>query len=113
MPPSPSTLEQIFEAHIQTLALTLCPATITGYRGATRRFLSYLRASFPRVRRLSQLRRDPHLLGWLRSLCEPPLSPKTRIDLLHCLRRLLNDLAANGHPLPPDLIRRQDFPQAP
>ena len=115
MPPSTPTLEQIFEAHIQTLALTLRPDTVSGYRGVTRRFLSYLRAAFPRLHRLRQLRRDPHLLGWFRSLCEqqPPLSNKTRINLLLCLRRLLEDLAANGHSLPGDLIRREDFPPPP
>lgn len=115
MPLTTHSLEPFFEAHIQTLALTLRRDTISGYRGVTRRFLSYLRAAFPRVRRLHQLRRDPHLLGWFRSLCEqqPPLSNKTRINLLLCLRRLLEDLAANGHPLSGDLIRREDFPPPP
>ncbi|TMQ33470.1 MAG: phage integrase family protein [Planctomycetota bacterium] len=115
MPPATPSLDQIFEAHIQSLALTLRPDTVSGYRGATRRFLSYLRTTFPRVRRLSQLRRDPHLLGWFRSLCEPqpPLSNKFRINLLLCLRRLLEDLAANGHSLSRDLIRREDFPPSP
>jgi site-specific recombinase XerD len=113
--PTTLSLEQIFEAHIQTLALTLRPDTVGGYRGAARRFLSYLHATFPRLRRLNQLRRDPHLLGWFRSLSEqqPPLSNKTRINLLLCLRRLLEDLTANGHPLPPDFIRREDFPPSP
>jgi len=41
------------------------------------------------------------------------LSNQTRTVYLHCLRRLLDDLAANGHPLPPDLIRRQAFPPLP
>jgi len=115
MPPAAPSLERIFEAHIQTLALTLRPDTVSGYRGVTRRFLSYLRATFPSVRRLSQLRRDPHLLGWFRSLCEqqPPLSNRTRINLLLCLRRLLEDLAASGHPLAADLIRLVDFPPSP
>jgi site-specific recombinase XerD len=115
MTQSGHSLEQILEAHIQTLALTLRPDTVSGYRGAARRFLSYLRTAFPQVRRPSQLRRDPHLLGWFRSLCEqqPPLCNKTRANLLLCLRRLLDDLTANGHNLPPDLIRRQDFPPQP
>lgn len=108
-------LEQIVEAHIRTLALTLRPDTVSGYRGAARRFLSYLHTAYPQVHQLGQLRRDPHLLGWFRSLCEqqPPLSPKTRINLLLCLRRLLDDLTAQGHGLPPDLIRRDDFPPQP
>jgi site-specific recombinase XerD len=41
------------------------------------------------------------------------LSNKTRINLLLCLRRLLEDLASNGHALAPDLIRREDFPPPP
>jgi len=112
MPPPDASLEQIFQAHIQTLALTLRPETVAGYRWAARRFLSDLRAVFPQVRQLSQLRRDPHLLTWFRGLCDqqPPLCNKTRSDYLLCLRRLLQDLANNGHSLQPDLIRREDFP---
>lgn len=115
MSQSGHSLEQILEAPIRTLALTLRPDTVSGYRGAARRFLSYLHTAYPRVRRLSQLRRDPHLLGWFGSLCEPqpPLSNKTRINLLLCLRRLLDDLTAPGHSLPPDLIRHDDFPTQP
>ncbi len=111
---STPSFEAIFQTHIQTLALTLRPRTISGYRSATRRFLSFLSANFPGLRRLSQLRRDPHLLGWFGSLCQqPPLSNKTRGNYLLCLRRLLDDLTANGHCLPSDLICRQDFPRQP
>ena len=75
MSQSAGSLEQIFETHIQTLALTLRHDTVTNYRSVARRFLRYLHAAFPRVRRLAQLRRDPHLLGWFRWMCEqdPPL----------------------------------------
>src|SRR5712691_6881890 len=38
---------------------------------------------------------------------------KTRADYLLGLRRLLDDLAANGHSIQPDLIRREDFPPRP
>jgi len=78
---SPS-LEQILEAHLQTLALTLRPSTVSYYRSLAQVFLRYLHADFPQLRRLSQLRRDPHLLGWFRWLCaqQPPLCNQTRID---------------------------------
>ena len=66
--PKPS-LEQIFEAHIQTLALTLRPGSVSGYRGVARHFLCFLHATFPQLRSLSQLRREPHLIAWLRRLC--------------------------------------------
>ncbi len=115
MTPSRDSLEQIFETHIQALALTLRRDTVTNYRCVARRFLCYLRSAFPKVRRLSQLRRDPHLLGWFRWMCEqdPPLCNKTRADYLLGLRRLLDDLTGNGHAIQPDLIRREDFPPRP
>ena len=109
------SLEEIFETQIQTLALTLRRSTVANYRCLARGFLSYLQDAFPEVRRLSQLRRDPHLLGWFRWLAEhdPPLSNPTRENHLVRLRRLLNDLTANGHPIQPDLIRREDIPPQP
>jgi site-specific recombinase XerD len=81
-------------------------------RCSARRFLAYLHAAFPHLHQLSQLRRDPHVLGWLRSLCRQhsSLRNQTREKRLFQLRRLLRDLADNGYPLPPDLIRREDFP---
>jgi site-specific recombinase XerD len=115
MSQSHPTLEHIFQTQVQTLALTLRPTTMHEYRHVARDFLDYLHATFPQLRRLSQLRRDPHLLGWLRRLCEhqPPLSNKTRINRLLALRRLLEDLAANGCAIQADLIRREDFPPQP
>lgn len=112
---STTNLEQIFEAHLQTLALSLQPRTVSNYRGTAHNFLTYLRTMFPDVQRPSQLCRDPHTAGWLRSLCErqPPLRNSTRIYCLIRLRRLLDDLAADGHDLQPDLIRREDFPPRP
>ena len=113
LPPRHS-LEEIFRAHIQTLAATLRPGTVDQYRFVTSRFLTYLRSAFPRLCRLSQLRRDPHLLGWFRWLCEQQqLGNQTRVHYLLLLRRLFQDLAENGYTVQPDLIRRQDFPPLP
>jgi site-specific recombinase XerD len=121
MSPAPASrlphakLEEIFENRIQALATTLSRGTVANYRATARRFLSYLHANFPRVRRLSQLHRDPHLLGWFRCLCDqnPPLSNKTREMYLLCLRRLLQDFAYNGHSVQPGLIISEDFPPQP
>jgi site-specific recombinase XerD len=106
---------EIFDAHIQTLTTTLRPHTISTYRGAARRFLSCLQTDFPQVLGLSELRRDPHLLGWFRCLGEqdPPLSHLNRQKCLLKLRRLLRDLASAGHPLQPGLFLPEDFPLRP
>ncbi|MGH9785951.1 MAG: tyrosine-type recombinase/integrase [Terriglobia bacterium] len=98
---------------IQTLATTLQPQTILAYGSALNHFLAYLHIAFPQVRRLSQLRRDPHLLGWFRWLGaqdDPPLSTATRRRYLIQLRRLFHDLADHGHSLPSGLILSQDLP---
>lgn len=112
---STPTLEELLEARVAALALTLTRNSITDYRCVARRFLTYLHATFPKVLRPAQLRRDPHLLVWFRTLCErqPPLSNTTRRDYLITLRRLLDDLAADGHAICPDLIRREDLPPEP
>jgi integrase len=112
---SQTSLQQIFETQIRILALTLSPSTVDLYRCVARCFLRYLRADFPDIPRLCQLRRHPHLLGWFRWLSErqPSLSNATRINYLVFLRRLLEDLTAQGHPLAPDLIRREDLPPKP
>ena len=115
MKPSRPSLEQIFETHFETLALILRPNTVEEYRSTGRRFVAYLRTSFPQLCRLSQLRRDPHLLSWFRWLSEqqPPLGNATRFNYLIRLRRLLHDLTASSHSIQPDFIRREDFPPQP
>jgi site-specific recombinase XerD len=108
-------LEQLFEQQIRNLALTRRSSTMRGYRVTAHRFLRYLRASAPHLQHAAELRRDPHLLGWFRSLAEqqPPLSPKSRWSHLLLLRRLLEELATAGHPVADQLIRREDFPPLP
>jgi site-specific recombinase XerD len=115
MSDSMPNLEQLFEQQIRNLALTRRPGTMRGYRVTARRFLTYLRTTAPELLHAGELRRDPHLLGWFRSLAQqqPPLSPKSRWSHLLLLRRLLDEIAAAGHPLAASLIRREDFPPLP
>ena len=115
MKQSRQSLEQIFQAQVNNLSLTLQPFTVVKYQYVARYFVEYLRAGFPGICRLSQLRRDPHMLGFFRWLCElrPPIGNPTRRQRLLCLRRLLNDLAAQGHHLQPGLIIPEDLPTLP
>jgi site-specific recombinase XerD len=106
-------MDMILEAQIQVLTTTRRPKTVKCYRYCTHNFLAYLHTTFPRLHKLSQLRRDPHLLAWFRFLCQQYPSPGNRTRHLHLLtvRRLLRDLVNQGqHPITPDLIRREDFP---
>jgi site-specific recombinase XerD len=103
-------LEELLEARVQALT-----TTHRLYRVAAHRFLSYLQVDFPQVRHLSDLRRDPHLLGWIHCLSAetPPLSDSSRRIYLVCFRRLLRDCALEGDALQSELILPEDFPSRP
>lgn len=105
-------LHPIFEDQLQVMAATLRPRTIKNYRVHANRFLRYLHPNYPDLHSPDQLQRNPHILGWLRSLAEedPPLSNKSRRAALLCIRRLLDDLADNGYSIPDTLILSQDMP---
>jgi site-specific recombinase XerD len=108
-----STLGRALYRRLGVLATTLRPSTVHHYRCTLRRFLSYLEVSFPSLRRPDQLRRDPHIRGWIASLAQrrPPLSTEARLGHLLCLRRLLDELADLPHPPRPGLIHSEDLPR--
>src|SRR5205085_7443053 len=88
------------------------------YEHTVRRFMAYLRHRFPEVRRADQLRRDPHLLGWLEFLwtrrirhSSKPLSATTRAAHLIRLRKLFDLLADHAFPPRPGLLLSEDIPQ--
>jgi site-specific recombinase XerD len=105
-------LHPIFEEQLQVMAATLRPRTINNYRVHANRFLRYLHLNHPDLHSPGQLQRNPHILGWLRSLAQenPPLSNKSRRAALICIRRLLDDLADNGYSIANALILSQDLP---
>ncbi|MBI3797351.1 MAG: tyrosine-type recombinase/integrase [Deltaproteobacteria bacterium] len=110
--PLTPSLQQALRLQLDCLAATLRPATLAKYVTVVNRFLDFLRHTHPQVSCPSQLRRDPHVLGFLQSLHQqqPPLRNASRTQYLIQLRRLLYDLAADGHPLADNLIGPQDFP---
>ena len=106
------SLDRSFDNQLEALAVALRPSTIAYYRSAVNRFLRYLHTAYPKLRTASQLRRDPHILGWLRSLAQetPSLTNRSRHAFLMCVRSLLDDLFIYGQRVPEGLILLQDFP---
>jgi hypothetical protein len=81
-----------------------------------RSFLVYLGASYPEVTHLEQLRRDPHILGWMASLRvrTPPLSTATCIGRFIALRAIFSELAWTNRVVElAHLLRREDIPRTP
>jgi site-specific recombinase XerD len=112
----PHPLEEALRARVRLLATTLRPATVSQYAHTVRRFMAYLRPRFPDVRRASQLRRDPHLFGWLeylwtwRTSSGKPLCAATRAAQLIRMRKLFDLLADHAFPPQPGLLLSEDIP---
>jgi integrase len=105
-----------FAGAIDSLGAALAPGSVRQYRATARNFLMYLGADHPEVASLDQLRRDPHILGWMTRMRSqvPPLAPVTYITRLIFLRGILAELASSAQlPELAQLLRRQDVPRAP
>jgi hypothetical protein len=109
-------LAALFASAIDSFSTALNPESIRHYHGTARNFLSYLGAHHPGVNRLDQLRREPHILGWMSSLRSqvPPLVTASYMGRLIALRPILNELAWSEQlPELAHLIRREDIPRRP
>lgn len=114
--PFPHPLADLFGGAVDSLSVALAPNSVRLYRGTARNFLTYLGTDHPQVTSLDQLRRDPHILGWMAQLRAriPPLAPVTYISRLIFLRGILQELASSAQlPELAQLLRRQDIPRAP
>ena len=115
-PPLQHPLALPFARAVESLSTALSPATERNYNIALRSFLVYLGAQHPNVTGLDQLRRDPHILGWMARMRAqtPPLATTTCIGRLIALRAIFNELAwTNQLAELAHLIRREDIPRTP
>jgi integrase len=107
-------LVEVFFGAIQSVTTSMSDSSKGRYRTTTEYFLRYLGQHHPGVRALDQLRRQPHILGWLTWLSsqKPPLVKSTRSLHVISLRRLLEELAWL-HELPAlvRLFHPDDVPQ--
>jgi integrase len=106
-------LAELFLRAAESVTTSLSDSTTCRYQTTAHYFLRYLGTHHPDVRSLQQLRRDPHILGWLADLW-PRLAKSTRSLHAISLRCLLEELAWT-HDLPvllrllyPDDIPRPD-----
>ena len=107
-------LAEVFFAAIESVTTSMSDSSKGRYRTTAEYFLRFLAKNHPRVRTLEQLRRDPHILGWLQYLSarKPPLFKSTRSLHVISLRRLTEELAWL-HELPAlvRLFHPDDVPQ--
>ena len=115
-PPLRHPLAPAFGRTVDSVTAALSPGTTRHYRGTVRKFLNWLAATHPDVRSLNQLRRDPHILGWMSCLRSqtPPLATVSCLNLIIRLRCIFFELALTEQlPELAHLIRREDIPRRP
>jgi len=107
------SFEETLERYLRRVAPTLRPSTVENKRAAIRHLIGYLREHHPEITRWHQLRRDPHIEGWLQSLLG--YKPATRILRIRLLKLFLDDLIQWQWPQAPEpgLLRYQDLPLEP
>jgi integrase len=109
-------LAEVFFAAIQSVTTSMSDSSKGRYRTTAEYFLRYLADHHPGVRTLDELRRDPHILGWLTWLSSqhPPLVKSTRSLHVISLRRLIEELAwLRERPALVRLFHPDDVPQSP
>ena len=115
-PPLQHPLAPVFTHAVESLCTAVAPSSKRNYGIVVRGFLVYLGTEYPAVTRLDQLRRDPHILGWMSHLRAqtPPLATATCIGRLFALRTIFHELARTSrlgeltH-----LLLREDIPRSP
>jgi integrase len=115
-PPLQHPLAPAFNGAVDSLSAALNPDTTRHYRGTVRKFLTWLGTAHSEVRSLDQLRRNPHILGWMACLRSqvPPLATASCINLLLSLRCIFNELAWTEQlPELAHMIRPEDIPRLP
>ena len=101
---------------VESLSTALSSSSTRSYNIAVRSFLVYVGATYPDVTRVEQLRRDPHILGWMASLRAqtPPLATTTCIGRFIALRAIFSELAWTSQVAElARLLRREDIPRTP
>ena len=87
-PPLQHPLAPVFARAVESLCTALASSSARNYSFVVRSLLVYLGDQYPEVTRLEQLRRDPHVIGWMARMRAqtPPLAATTCIDRLFALR---------------------------
>ena len=115
-PPLQHPLSPVFAHAVASLCTALTTGSKRQYDIVVRSFLVYLGREYPAVTRLEQLRRDPHILGWMAHLRaqNPPLTTATCIGRFFALRTIFHELARTSHLAQlTHLLLREDIPRSP
>ena len=104
--------EKTTQSYLDIISTTLQPSTVGNYKGSIKTFVSFLMLNYPEVTKFSELKRSPHIEGWLSFLAKRGMKNSTRHLYIRFIRKFLNDIYEWGWddaPMP-GLITHKDFP---
>lgn len=113
--PEKEHLRRIVDRYLGTIRLTRRPGTVNAYRNRIGTFVRYLESVHGELQSFCELRRSPHIEGWLNSLAtrkDRPLGTGTRRSHVVTIRRFLQDIMDwewDEAPLE-ELFNRSDLP---
>ena len=104
--------EKIIRAYLDLIAATLQPGSVRNYKNSIKIFIDFLTLNYPEVTKFSELKRSPHIEGWLSHLAKRGLKNATRHLYIEFIRKFLNDICEWGwdDTPQPGLITHKDFP---
>ncbi|MDO8733772.1 MAG: tyrosine-type recombinase/integrase [Elusimicrobiota bacterium] len=107
-----STFEKTIQSYLDIISTTLQPGSVRNYKGSIKMFVGFLTLNYPEVTKFSELKRSPHIEGWLSFLAKRGLKNATRRLYIRFIRKFLNDMYEWGwdDAPPPGLITHKDFP---
>jgi len=105
-------LQQTVERYLRLCSQTLRPSSVRVKRTDLLCMVQFLHDHYPEVRSWAEVRRVPHIEGWLNHLHDSPLKPNTLIERIGALHRFFDDMLDWQWPEapPPGLIRHEDLP---
>ena len=106
------SLQPTLERYLRLCSQTLRPSSVRVKRLDLQCAVQFLHAHYPELCAWADVRRVPHIEGWLHDLHASPLKPNTRIERIGALRCFLDDMIAWQWPEapPPPKIYPEDLP---
>lgn len=100
------------KSYLKTIATTLQPGTVENYKISIKNLISFLNSHYPRITRLSAVRRNPHIEDWLVHLANSGIKKSSRHLSIISVRRFFNDIYEwEWKDAPePGLITNKDLP---
>lgn len=103
---------KIMKSYLKMITTTLQPSTVENYKISIKNLISFLNSHYPRITRLSDIKRTPHIEHWLSHVANSGIKKGTRCARIIDVRRFFYDIYEWGWEDAPKqgLLTNKDLP---